>query len=103
MANSLPDNLKHDLSYRQARVVNRDLEKVHRIRNRPERRGSFGVPCSRGSGRKGMTMPYDLFISYSCKDKVNNRVTELKNQIETDYLELTKEPLTNLVINHKNL
>jgi hypothetical protein len=38
-------------------------------------------------------MPYDLFISYSRKDNVNNRVTELKNQIETDYLEFTKEPL----------
>jgi len=38
-------------------------------------------------------MPYDLFISYSRKDNVNNRVTELKNQIETDYLEFAKEPL----------
>jgi tetratricopeptide (TPR) repeat protein len=38
-------------------------------------------------------MPYDLFISYSRCDNVNNRVTELKNQIETDYLEFAKEPL----------
>lgn len=38
-------------------------------------------------------MPYDLFISYSRKDNVNNRVTELKNQIEADYLEFTKEEL----------
>ncbi len=38
-------------------------------------------------------MPYDLFISYSRKDKVNNRVTELKEQIETDYLEFAKEEL----------
>jgi hypothetical protein len=38
-------------------------------------------------------MPYDLFISYSRKDNLTNRVTELKNQIETDYLEFTKEPL----------
>lgn len=47
-------------------------------------------------------MPYDLFISYSRRDNVNNRVTELKNQIETDYVEFTKVPLTNLVINYKN-
>lgn len=38
-------------------------------------------------------MPFDLFISYSRKDNLNNRVTELKNQIEADYLEFTKEPL----------
>ena len=38
-------------------------------------------------------MPYDLFISYSRKDNINNRVTELKNQIEADYLEFTKKPL----------
>lgn len=38
-------------------------------------------------------MPYDLFISYSRRDNVNNRVTELKNQIEADYLEFVKEPL----------
>jgi hypothetical protein len=37
-------------------------------------------------------MPYDLFISYSRRDNANNRITELKNQIETDYLEFTKEP-----------
>jgi tetratricopeptide (TPR) repeat protein len=38
-------------------------------------------------------MPYDLFISYSRKDNLTNRVTELKNHIETDYLEFAKEPL----------
>lgn len=38
-------------------------------------------------------MPFDLFISYSRRDNVNNRVTELKNQIESDYLEFAKEPL----------
>lgn len=38
-------------------------------------------------------MPYDLFISYSRRDNENNRVTELKNQIENDYLEFAKEPL----------
>ena len=38
-------------------------------------------------------MPYDLFIIYSRRDNVNNRVTELKNQIESDYLEFAKEPL----------
>jgi len=38
-------------------------------------------------------MPYDLFISYSRRDNVNSRVTELKEQIETDYLEFAKEPL----------
>jgi tetratricopeptide (TPR) repeat protein len=43
--------------------------------------------------QKNLTMPYDLFISYSRKDNANNRVTELKNQIETDYLEFAKEPL----------
>ena len=35
-------------------------------------------------------MPYDLFISYSRKDNLTNRVTELKSQIEADYLEFTK-------------
>ncbi len=35
-------------------------------------------------------MPYDLFISYSRKDNLTNRVTELKHQIEADYLEFTK-------------
>jgi len=38
-------------------------------------------------------MPYYLFISYSLKENDNNRIAELKNQIETDYLEFTKEPL----------
>ena len=38
-------------------------------------------------------MPYDLFISYSRRDNVNNRVTELKEQIENDYLKFAKEPL----------
>ena len=36
-------------------------------------------------------MPYDLFISYSRLDNVNNRVTELKEQIENDYLEFAKK------------
>lgn len=39
-------------------------------------------------------MPYDLFISYSRRDNENNRVTELKEQIEKDYLEFAKEPLS---------
>jgi tetratricopeptide (TPR) repeat protein len=38
-------------------------------------------------------MPYDLFISYSRKDNVNNRVTELKEKIESEYLEFTNEEL----------
>lgn len=38
-------------------------------------------------------MPYDLFITYSRRDNENNRVTELKEQIEKDYLEFEKEPL----------
>jgi tetratricopeptide (TPR) repeat protein len=38
-------------------------------------------------------MPYDLFISYSRKDNANNRVTELKERIEVEYLEYTKEEL----------
>ena len=36
-------------------------------------------------------MPYDLLTSYSHKDIVNNRVTELKEQIENDYLEFAKK------------
>jgi hypothetical protein len=47
-------------------------------------------------------MPYDLFISYSRKDNVNNRVAKLKSKIENDYLEFAKGPLTNLVINYNN-
>jgi hypothetical protein len=38
-------------------------------------------------------MPHDLFISYSRRDNANNRVTDLKTQIESDYLEFAKEPL----------
>lgn len=38
-------------------------------------------------------MPYDLFISYSRRDNLTDRVTELKSQIEADYLEFTTEPL----------
>ena len=38
-------------------------------------------------------MPYDLFISYSRKDNANNRVTELKEKIEFEYLEFAKEEL----------
>jgi len=38
-------------------------------------------------------MQYDHFISYFRKHIDNNRVTELKNQIESDYLEFAKEPL----------
>lgn len=38
-------------------------------------------------------MQYDLFISYSRKDNVNYRVTELKEKIETEYLEFAKEEL----------
>jgi hypothetical protein len=38
-------------------------------------------------------MPYDLFISYSRKDNLTNRVTKLKSQIKTDYLGSSKEPL----------
>jgi len=47
-------------------------------------------------------MPYDLFISYSRRDNANNRVTELKNQIETDYLEFAKEPITIFDFNQMN-
>lgn len=38
-------------------------------------------------------MKYDIFISYSRKDNENGRITELKNQIEKDYFEFTKEKL----------
>jgi tetratricopeptide (TPR) repeat protein len=38
-------------------------------------------------------MHYDLFISYSRKDNSNNRVTELKEKIESEYLEFAKEEL----------
>jgi len=38
-------------------------------------------------------MQYDLFISYSRKDNIINRVTELKEKIEIEYLEFTKEEL----------
>ncbi|MBE0640235.1 MAG: toll/interleukin-1 receptor domain-containing protein [Bacteroidales bacterium] len=38
-------------------------------------------------------MPYDLFISYSRNDNLNNRVTELKEQIEAEYLAFTSEEL----------
>jgi hypothetical protein len=47
-------------------------------------------------------MPYDLFISYSRRNNANNRVTELKTQIESDYLEFAKEPLTIFNLNYKN-
>jgi hypothetical protein len=38
-------------------------------------------------------MPYDLFISYSRKNNLTNRVTELKEKIEVEYLEFAKEEL----------
>ncbi len=38
-------------------------------------------------------MPYDLFISYSRKDNQTGRVSELKNQIDADYLTYTGEEL----------
>jgi len=38
-------------------------------------------------------MQYDLFISYSREDNLTNRVTELKEKIEADYLEFAKEEL----------
>ncbi|GEM_PF-6601574 len=31
-------------------------------------------------------MQYDLFISYSRRDNLTNRVTELKEKIEAEYL-----------------
>ncbi len=38
-------------------------------------------------------MPYDLFISYSRKDNELGRITELKTQIEADYLRFANEEL----------
>lgn len=38
-------------------------------------------------------MQYDLFISYSRKDNLTGRVTELKDKIEAEYLEFAKEEL----------
>jgi len=38
-------------------------------------------------------MQYDLFISYSRKDNLTNRITELKEKIEAEYLDFTKEEL----------
>jgi hypothetical protein len=38
-------------------------------------------------------MQYDLFLSYSRKDNLTNRVTELKDKIEADYLEFAEEEL----------
>ena len=38
-------------------------------------------------------MDYDLFISYSRKDNLTNRVTELKTKIEADYLAFVNEEL----------
>jgi tetratricopeptide (TPR) repeat protein len=38
-------------------------------------------------------MQYDLFISYSRKDNAANRVTELKEKIEADYLAFANEEL----------
>ncbi|MBK6966904.1 MAG: hypothetical protein IPH20_24130 [Bacteroidales bacterium] len=38
-------------------------------------------------------MLYGLFISYSSFDNVYNRITELKNQNESDYPEFAKEKL----------
>jgi len=38
-------------------------------------------------------MQYDLFISYSRKDNLTGRVTELKEKIEAEYLEFAKEEL----------
>ncbi|MEI6051033.1 MAG: toll/interleukin-1 receptor domain-containing protein, partial [Bacteroidota bacterium] len=38
-------------------------------------------------------MQQDLFISYSRKDNSTGRVTELKEKIETEYLEFAKEEL----------
>lgn len=38
-------------------------------------------------------MPYDLFISYSRKDNLTNRVTELKGKIEVEYHEFAKGEL----------
>src|SRR5271170_1395648 len=38
-------------------------------------------------------MPFDLFISYSRKDNELGRITELKAQVEADYLNFSGEPL----------
>lgn len=38
-------------------------------------------------------MDYDLFISYSRKDNLTNRITELKAKIEADYLAFANEEL----------
>jgi hypothetical protein len=38
-------------------------------------------------------MQYDLFISYSRQDNLNNRVTELKEKIEAEYFEFAKETI----------
>ena len=47
-------------------------------------------------------MPYDLFISYSREDNKNNRVTELKEKIEAEYVEFTGEEL-NCFFDHKEI
>ncbi|MGI6356824.1 MAG: hypothetical protein GX937_12150 [Lentisphaerae bacterium] len=38
-------------------------------------------------------MPYDIFISYSRRDNEGGRITELKQRIEANYREITKEEL----------
>jgi tetratricopeptide (TPR) repeat protein len=43
--------------------------------------------------QKEDTVTYDLFISYSRRDNETNRITELKQRIETDYLQFAGDPL----------
>jgi hypothetical protein len=46
-------------------------------------------------------MPYDLFISYSRRDNIGQRVTELVERIATDYLQFSGEELSSFFDKHE--